>query len=544
MADSNPDPVATIVRYHERTKHRIGQYARSLGYLDWDTQPDPFRTYAGGPPSRLLAPAIDPDGPCFDRIVREGGVAPHELSLASLSQLLFDSLAISAHKRFESSRWSLRCNPSSGNLHPTEGYLVLPTVTGFTATAGVHHYDVKNHQLELRRPLPDELFRRAFPAMPPGGFLVGLTSIHWREAWKYGERAFRYCQHDVGHAIGAVSYAASALGWKVRLLESVGDDTIARLLGLDETPDIESEVADALLLVAPATHRDDRSEFPVDAGAIAEIGMRPRLGTRNALSSDHVEWEAIAAAHRATDKESTPFVPAAPAIPEPESSANETLRPPLARAIFRQRRSAVDFDGQTGITREAFFRICERTMPRASRVPFATFPHEPAIHPVFFVHRVAGLSPGLYVLPRSSNAEPRLRAAMREKFRWESVEGAPDTLPLRLLETGDVKNGASFIACQQAIASDGAFAVGMLAEFEPRFRERGAWFYRTLHHEAGALGHTLYLEAEALGIRGTGIGCFFDDEMHSLLGLRDRAFQTIYHFTIGGPVDDPRIVTD
>src|SRR5437660_12483691 len=38
-------------------------------------------------------------------------------------------------------------------------------------------------------------------AFPEDSFLVGLSSIHWREAWKYGERAFRYCQHDVGHAL-------------------------------------------------------------------------------------------------------------------------------------------------------------------------------------------------------------------------------------------------------------------------------------------------------------------------------------------------------
>ena len=48
--------------------------------------------------------------------------------------------------------------------------------------------------------------------------LVALTSIHWREAWKYGERAFRYCQHDLGHAIAAVSMAAALLGWRAALL--------------------------------------------------------------------------------------------------------------------------------------------------------------------------------------------------------------------------------------------------------------------------------------------------------------------------------------
>ena len=51
----------------------------------------------------------------------------------------------------------------------------------------------------------------------------------------------------------------------------------------------------------------------------------------------------------------------------------------------------------------------------------------------------------------------------------------------------------------------------------------------------------LYLEAEAARIRSTGIGCFFDDVMHEVLGLEGPAFQTLYHFTVGGHVDDPRL---
>lgn len=536
----------TIVRYHERTKHLVGRYARSLGYLDWDTQPDPFRTYHGAPHLPLDAPAPASSDPPFDSIVLEGGTPPRPLDRASISRLMFDALAISAWKRFEESRWSLRCNPSSGNLHPTESYLVLPAVLGFTEHAGVHHYDVKGHALELRRPWPAERFSRAFPALGPGGFLLGLTSIHWREAWKYGERAFRYCQHDVGHAIGAIAYAASALGWRTRVLDHLADATIAALLAIDDQSDIEGEVPDLLLLIEPADAPPRGSPFEVDDRIVEEMATRPRLGARNTLSADHVAWDAIDAAAAATVKPLTSAREerAAAGDASAGSGANASPRPVGARAIFRGRRSAVAFDGVTGITRDAFLRVCERSMPRPSRVPFGSFAHEPAIHPVFFVHRVAGLSPGLYVLPRSERAVPLLRAAMRDTFRWEPVEGGGDGLPLRMLETGDVRNGASFVSCQQAIASDGAFAVAMLAEFEPRIRESGPWFYRTLHHEAGALGQTLYLEAEALGIRGTGIGCFFDDEVHRLLGLRDRTFQTIYHFTIGAPVEDPRIVSE
>ena len=57
------------------------------------------------------------------------------------------------------------------------------------------------------------------------------------------------------------------------------------------------------------------------------------------------------------------------------------------------------------------------------------------------------------------------------------------------------------------------------------------------------LAKTYYLEAEAAGVRATGIGCFFDDAVHSVLGLTDLAYQSLYHFTVGGPVDDPRLRT-
>ena len=57
------------------------------------------------------------------------------------------------------------------------------------------------------------------------------------------------------------------------------------------------------------------------------------------------------------------------------------------------------------------------------------------------------------------------------------------------------------------------------------------------------IGQVLYLEAEAAGVRSTGIGCFFDDPVHQVFGFRDLEFQSLYHFTVGGYVDDPRLTT-
>ena len=40
-----------VFHYHDQTKHDYYRYASSLGHLDWDNQPDPFRRFIG---SRLI----------------------------------------------------------------------------------------------------------------------------------------------------------------------------------------------------------------------------------------------------------------------------------------------------------------------------------------------------------------------------------------------------------------------------------------------------------------------------------------------------------
>jgi hypothetical protein len=42
-----------VVAYHERTKHHYHRFAASVGYMDWATQPDPFRRYEGAKAGQL-----------------------------------------------------------------------------------------------------------------------------------------------------------------------------------------------------------------------------------------------------------------------------------------------------------------------------------------------------------------------------------------------------------------------------------------------------------------------------------------------------------
>jgi hypothetical protein len=200
----------------------------------------------------------------------------------------------------------------------------------------------------------------------------------------------------------------------------------------------------------------------------------------------------------------------------------------------------VSFDGRSTIPRAAFFDMLASVMP-ATRAPWDALWWEPRLHLAIFVHRVDGVPPGLYLLTRADAAGERLRAACRREFLWQR---ASETLPFDLLAPGDCRGVARRLSCDQDIAADGFFSLGMIAEFDASLAAFGPSFYRQLFWESGTIGQVLYLEAEAAGARATGIGCFYDDAVHDVLGITDHSFQSLYHFTVGMPVEDGRLTTE
>jgi len=166
------DPVDRVIRYHVQTKHHFNRYARALGYLDWANQPDPFRRFEGAPLVLLplLPPDEDPVSSSYDAIYQPGAVACQPLNVRSLSRFFEFALALSAWKKAGESEWALRSNPSSGNLHPTEGYLVLPQFDGLNLKPGLYHYAPKEHGLELRAEFPLNRIARLLTPFLPGAF--------------------------------------------------------------------------------------------------------------------------------------------------------------------------------------------------------------------------------------------------------------------------------------------------------------------------------------------------------------------------------------
>lgn len=487
----------TILDYHHRTKHSPQRYAASLGYMDWATQPNPFRRYPGSalislPHHELSLPyhlLFDPDT-----------LPKAPLCIESISHLLRYSLGLAAWKSHGGSTWALRCNASSGNLHPTECYLILPPIEGISDHAVLCHYAPKEHALELLH-IYEEV------PLLHGGFAIILSSVLWREAWKYGERSWRYCQLDAGHASAAIEISGRTLGWDARI-ESISSEEIAHLCGIDQQERYhpqELESSDLMITFnsSKKPHIPSPPLIPYQA---------------NTLSPDHHPWpvlEEIDTAARGIYPIRNGSFKRVP--PKPSMGASD---------VILKRRSAQMMDG-TSITEEAFRQILDASLGCQNA---------PDVNLILFVHRVQGIEPGLYAFIRDHDSLQSLKSAMDTDFVWEERGER-----LYLLGAGDMRSHAQFISCNQQIAKESAFSFGMLCSFSSAIEHYGGIGYKNLYHQCGAIGQILYLEATSLRLSATGIGCFLDDSFHTMLGLQDEKYQSLYHFTIGRAIVDTRL---
>ncbi|QSZ40853.1 SagB/ThcOx family dehydrogenase [Sulfurimonas aquatica] len=503
----------TVFHYHETTKHSQQRYARSLGYMDWATQPNPFREYAGA--KKIELPLCDAHTtPPYSLLDEELPSAP--LVKESLSQFLQYSLGLAAWKVAGGDSWAVRCNASSGNLHPTESYVILPPLLG--ESSSIMHYAPKKHELEVLCEFESTLWEE----LPKGSFLVGLSSISWREVWKYGERAFRYVNLDAGHAWHSLVVSAKLLGWNITRLDSVSNIDMNSILGLtQESRFHEDEIADMILVVSPGSVNPKLS-----LEKLTEVLPLVYNGDANKLSPTMQEWEIIPAIEKATQENEVPQ--RSVVSPKIRRVASQE-----SREVILKRRSIHVMDKESStITQAEFFATLRSVTPSLDE-------KENSAHLVIFVNRVENTPSGLYILIRNDRDKEKLQELSNPAFLWKESE-----LPnLYLLHEYDYKMFSKTISCAQDIASDGAYSLGMLVNFSQQLNAHGAHRYKELYWECGAIGQQLYLEATSMGLSGTGIGCFLDDMVHEILGLKDNQFQTLYHFTVGRGHVDSRIQT-
>jgi SagB-type dehydrogenase family enzyme len=307
----------------------------------------------------------------------------------------------------------------------------------------------------------------------------------------------------MGHAWQALALAARAMGCDSFATGHFPDDDVAQhcRLNEDEWP---------MLIV-----RLDGPSIPVrapDAGKTVWFG-----GHANRLSNETVAYPQIDKIHTAT-KLARDCGGICEAEPSPAGSGEMQLPPPASAArtfseVTRKRRSALDFRGGT---RSMSLAQLSAVLDAATRPLFADFVATRFVQLYLYLHRVDGVEPGVY-------------------RHW------PQRGELELIRAGDQCVAAAGLSLGQDLAGNACVAFSMIADLDRATRAYGGRGYRYAHFEAGAIGQRLYLAAEALGLGATGIGAFFDDEVHRYLDLAPAQGQVVYHFAIGYPVPDPRL---
>lgn len=538
----------TVIAYHQLSKHHMNAYAKGPDTIDWSAQPDAFRHYSDA--TTIALPFIKESMQVSYDELFLNSITPQPLNMSTLAGLFELSMGLSAWKQYGTDRWALRCNPSSGNLHPTEAYALVNNIENIPD--GIHHYCSDEHLLEQRCLISSEVQNNSESETlnNTNSLFICLSSIHWREAWKYGERAFRYSQLDIGHAIAALRYAASCYGWSIELQFQFNSEELETLFGFNRIDDYihnEKECIEVLVKIntlGSENNTVDKNTIP--DSYIKNIQTHHFSGKANTLDRKHLyNWEIIDVIDYATrnpgevkqSSNTNPTSCRAKPIPEFKPSSIDA-----AATIIRQRRSAQHYDANTLMPQNIFYQLMDKLLVRNQTVPFDVLSWQARIHPVIFIHRVEGIPKGLYALPRHADAFDLLKSEMRDDFLWQTPDNCPAHIPLYKLVLANCQNAARTLFCQQQIAADSAFSIGMLAEFRQTIMDK-PWRYRELYWEAGILGQAMYLEAEAQNFRATGIGCFYDDSFHETLGLKSDTLQSLYHFTVGTPIVDNRLIS-
>ncbi|MBW2624445.1 MAG: SagB/ThcOx family dehydrogenase, partial [Deltaproteobacteria bacterium] len=207
--------------YHRRTKYGLDRLPK--GGLDASSQPETLKAYKNTqtvPFSKeLVLPRIEAARALPGNFQRK----PEPLSLDFLARLLYMSYGFTAQVDYQTEVFYYRSVPSAGALYPVEIYLTAKGVEGLED--GLYHYNLGDFSLDI-----------LCPGAPPSGIpapAIFLSAIFFRSAWKYKERAFRYCLLDTGHVAENIGIISPTLGLGADFTADFDDHAVNEYLGLE-----------------------------------------------------------------------------------------------------------------------------------------------------------------------------------------------------------------------------------------------------------------------------------------------------------------------
>ncbi|TVX99117.1 SagB family peptide dehydrogenase [Cohnella terricola] len=240
-----------------RQLHADGYQNGQPGWeVDWDDAPLPYKLYRG-----LPAFSLSSDIP----LTLEARETPAEPNLKDIGHFLWYAYGLTqvSHSFAVPVEKCRRFVPSGGGLYPNELYIYLRTAG---IAPGVYHYDAAHHRLVLLREGDyDSYLARALGNrcdMSSCFGVVLVSTMVWKNAFKYNTFAYRLQGLDSGVLLGQMLEAAKRFGYTSSVHFRFLDRAVGHMLGL--SPREESVYA-----VVPLSAR--RGNAWIDGGSIAPV---------------------------------------------------------------------------------------------------------------------------------------------------------------------------------------------------------------------------------------------------------------------------------
>jgi SagB-type dehydrogenase family enzyme len=505
MPDNHTSEIA--LNYHNATTHSYASVRSNAHSLDFNNQPIPFKIYPTLEPSPLPAE------------VRQTGVAalsaiseivpPQTASapdLEAIAQLLYLSAGITRHRKYPGGEIYFRAAACTGALYEIELYLICGHLPG--VEAGVYHFAAAEFGLrklrtgDHRSVLIESTANETAVAHAP--LTIVCTATYWRNAWKYQNRTYRHFGWDNGTLLANLLAVATALGLPAKVVCGFVDDTLNRLLDVDQ----QREVAFSLVPLGYA------SAPPGEPPAtIAPLGLETVPLSRREIDYPLMREMHAASSLRSPEevakwRGSTPLThfppPTGPVSRLQPLSDADISRDPIEQVILR-RGSSRKF-ARTPITLTELSTMLDRAT-RGVPADFLDPQGSQLNHLYLIVHAVEGLEPGAYVFHRGRGV-------------------------LECLKQGDFRDQAGYLGLQQALPADAAVDVFFLADLRPILQRFGNRGYRAVQLEAGIIGGKLYLAAYAQHLGATGL-TFFDDDVTAFFSPHAKGKSAIFLVALG-----------
>ena len=517
-----PQPQLSIAQhYHERTKYDPETLAARNRGLDWENQPIPYKDYKLGA-NLNLKPYLKEDSQKFANEPTK--------TWWRLSRLLLCSYGLTA--RMETIMGEpvyLRAAPSAGGLYPAEVYLISRGTP--LLPKGLYNYQCRTHALvhfwehDVWLSLQEACF--AHPVLASTELALVITTIFYRSAWRYEDRAYRRIFLDTGHLLGNIELAAALSGYRPYLIGGFADRQVNDLLYLNP----EEEGAIAIIPLAdlflgqqnlpsaptalPSPAQFDYPEIP-DGKLLAYLHRTTQIevnsnGPGKQKLSDQLEIEPAPA-----DKYNFPFCTKVNTATTPINWGERTsqeLAPPALENTILKRRSTRAYNG-ANLTLDELKALLDFTY-QPQHYSDQKLDGEPdyfdlsLIETFVAVSGVTGLEEGCYYY-------------------------APKAQELRQIRFKNFRRELHYLCLGQDLGRDAGVILFHTADLKQAIAKYGDRAYRYLHMDAGHLGQRLNLAAIYLGLGVSGIGGFFDDQVNEVLGIpTDEA--VLYITTLGRP---------